>query len=423
MDKKTIGVFIAVLRKSKGLTQKELGDMLGVSDKAVSRWERDETAPDISLIPVIADLFDVTADELLRGEKSADQAENAFMQKSEIRIRYMIGKALSKIRIMSIISFGTALFGMIGAAICNYAFIRSYLAFGLGLLFDISAIIMEIIFALHVLSGINTDEELFNEKLIPVKISVFGTSYCTAAVIFSFILSLLPLLFSGNAYFGITADTWVPYGILCLTAGLLLALPVYIFAKIHIIKKEYKFTDTPGGKKALSNARLAEKMTALALCVALVTGIAQVNVSALDMRYFTSGIIFTDIDEFKNFMAQSSAYSSVEASTLPTITQATEQSTATNIYDAGDDPIDEYTMDQFLDKDGNVLFSFAFRNSDVIRMDTDEADSENFKVRVYTGAHSSYVTHIKTVITFLSPVVYIIEALVFFLQYRKKRII
>lgn len=69
MEKKSIGSFIAALRKASGLTQKQLADKLNVSDKAVSRWERDEAMPDILLLPAIADLFGVTVDELLRGER------------------------------------------------------------------------------------------------------------------------------------------------------------------------------------------------------------------------------------------------------------------------------------------------------------------------------------------------------------------
>lgn len=65
MEKKTIGQFLSALRKAGGMTQKELAEKLHVSNKAVSRWERDECAPDLSLIPVIADIFGVTSDELL----------------------------------------------------------------------------------------------------------------------------------------------------------------------------------------------------------------------------------------------------------------------------------------------------------------------------------------------------------------------
>ena len=77
MEKKTLGSFIAVLRKSQGMTQKELAERLGVSDKTISHWERDESSPDISLIPVIAEIFDVTCDELLRGEKSESTNKNS----------------------------------------------------------------------------------------------------------------------------------------------------------------------------------------------------------------------------------------------------------------------------------------------------------------------------------------------------------
>lgn len=70
MEKKTIGKFIAALRKANGMTQKELGEKLFVSDKTVSRWECDECTPELSLIPSIAEIFGITTDELLRGERN-----------------------------------------------------------------------------------------------------------------------------------------------------------------------------------------------------------------------------------------------------------------------------------------------------------------------------------------------------------------
>ena len=71
MERKTIGGLIAALRKASGMTQKDLAEKLNVSDKSVSRWERDDGAPDLSLIPVIAEIFGVTCDELLRGERKS----------------------------------------------------------------------------------------------------------------------------------------------------------------------------------------------------------------------------------------------------------------------------------------------------------------------------------------------------------------
>lgn len=61
----TIGKKIAALRKLKEMTQDDLSEKLGVSPQAVSKWENDISYPDILLLPQLAQLFDVTVDELL----------------------------------------------------------------------------------------------------------------------------------------------------------------------------------------------------------------------------------------------------------------------------------------------------------------------------------------------------------------------
>ena len=65
----TIGKRIAHLRKEKGMTQEELAQHMGISPQAVSKWENDQTCPDISALPKLARLFDVTVDELLSGKQ------------------------------------------------------------------------------------------------------------------------------------------------------------------------------------------------------------------------------------------------------------------------------------------------------------------------------------------------------------------
>ena len=61
MAKTTMGEFLAILRKSKGMTQQDAADRLGVSNKTVSGWETGAACPDISMLPAIAELFGVTA--------------------------------------------------------------------------------------------------------------------------------------------------------------------------------------------------------------------------------------------------------------------------------------------------------------------------------------------------------------------------
>ena len=69
MEKKTMGSFLAALRKAKGMTQQEVADRLNVSNKTVSKWERDEGCPEIMMLPCLAELYSVTVDEILRGER------------------------------------------------------------------------------------------------------------------------------------------------------------------------------------------------------------------------------------------------------------------------------------------------------------------------------------------------------------------
>ena len=66
---KSIGETIAFLRKEKGMTQNELAEKMNVTDKAVSKWERDLSCPDINTISKLADVLNVSIEELLKAKK------------------------------------------------------------------------------------------------------------------------------------------------------------------------------------------------------------------------------------------------------------------------------------------------------------------------------------------------------------------
>lgn len=66
---KSIGETIAYFRKQKGLTQSELAEKMNVTDKAVSKWERNLSCPDINTISKLADILDVSVEELLKTKK------------------------------------------------------------------------------------------------------------------------------------------------------------------------------------------------------------------------------------------------------------------------------------------------------------------------------------------------------------------
>lgn len=66
----SIGTHIAMLRKNAGLTQSELGERLGVSYQAVSKWERGETVPDVGILLDLAKILRTTVDNILSGGKT-----------------------------------------------------------------------------------------------------------------------------------------------------------------------------------------------------------------------------------------------------------------------------------------------------------------------------------------------------------------
>jgi len=69
MDQEKIGKFISERRKRKKLTQREFAEMLGVTDKTVSRWENGHYLPDVSLFNEVCEILDIEVAELLKGEK------------------------------------------------------------------------------------------------------------------------------------------------------------------------------------------------------------------------------------------------------------------------------------------------------------------------------------------------------------------
>lgn len=76
MEYESMGKLIQTLRKKKGLTQKQLADMLNITDKAVSKWERDVACPDTTTLPILADILGVTVESLLNAKAFQALVEN-----------------------------------------------------------------------------------------------------------------------------------------------------------------------------------------------------------------------------------------------------------------------------------------------------------------------------------------------------------
>ena len=77
MTARSFGATIAALRKQKGMTQLELAHQMGVTDKAVSKWERDLSFPDVASLPKLAEVLDTSVDELLEVKSAAQEEPDA----------------------------------------------------------------------------------------------------------------------------------------------------------------------------------------------------------------------------------------------------------------------------------------------------------------------------------------------------------
>lgn len=195
MDKKKMGQFMAQLRREKGMTQYELAERLGVSDKSVSRWERDEGTPDLSLIPELADIFGVTSDEILRGERAS---ERTFREEKESTAS---GNA-ERFKAMCAVALGGVFLALIAGMAVNFAFLRAYIGFFVGAAILLIAAVVQLIFTSMTISLPDLKNRAETVRLTD---RFFGF----AAVILGFLISLLT---AGDPYAGLRWWAFLTYG-------------------------------------------------------------------------------------------------------------------------------------------------------------------------------------------------------------------
>ncbi len=372
MEKKTMGALIAVLRRANGMTQRELAERLNVSDKAVSRWERDECAPDLSLIPVIADLFGITTDELLRGERrsGAESTEESAWrrERSERQLRHLMASRLAALKEKSMIALGILAGGYLTALLCNFAFHHAELGFFLSLVFYGTAMIWEVIHLRR--SSLGDEEDYDAEKRTAYQNGVTLTGKKFFFLLWMLLGATVPFLFvpvmTSVTPAGLTLPMYI--SLMLLTAFPFLAIWHFadLFAICPVLAEKKLLTMTEREAQRNKNMkRLLLKTTVICVVIATVLGITAGVF--LNIVSYSRQIVFRTYEEFKHFMETPMEYRGTELVEI----DAAEESERSPVH-------------TITDENGNVVCEYEWRNQTVFRIEP-EGYYGGLPIRVYSS--------------------------------------
>ncbi len=310
MKKKTIGKFISVLRRAKGLTQRELGEMLFVSDKTVSRWECDEALPELALVPLIADIFEITADELLRGERSKSQDVNgealSLIQKKKSlkQLSFALVRRIAKFKNLSMISIGIALLTLIGAAICHIGFSKGIL----GLLVSGVMCFMGIGFQVILWCNFKIEEDSFEgygeEQIVSSNNNMVQFSLkmiCILLVSLAFVFPIAKETYYHDA--GITIKNWVLYGTACAFFAFIVIYMLYTLFINSLLQKKRILSFTDKEKIVLNKKRkVLITIFTLALIVVIALQSCITVFEHFGAKLFAEGEEFDNSEDLKQYL-------------------------------------------------------------------------------------------------------------------------
>ena len=121
MDLVKIGKYVASKRKSLGMTQKQLAEKLGMSDKSVSKWERGVCLPDVSVYKELCSILGISLNEFLAGE---DIAQENLIQKSETNIIEVIKDNINKEKCLKVMKYILLVISIFALSVLGFAIYR-----------------------------------------------------------------------------------------------------------------------------------------------------------------------------------------------------------------------------------------------------------------------------------------------------------
>ena len=432
METRTIGKFITTLRKASGMTQKDLAEKLNVSDKSVSRWERDEGAPDLSLIPVIAEIFGVTCDELLRGERRSPADRAAVLEdsvptaKAEKQRQRILSIGLSRFQTGSFISMGVSAAGLLAAMICNLGFLRAFIGFFIGCIFYVTSAVSQAIFLNNAFLSVSDEEmagadtDLFRRSVVRLANRSFGMTLILLGI-------TLPLIvFPHDAYVGLSADSWLTYGLIFGIAALVLWRVIWYFLGAQLLKKGICTLPKTEETAYWHNHRLKRIYAIVLLLLLIATGILQSTANSFLSSYdLAERITFTDYESFREFMAQEGNQDPhiQEAWAAEPVSSPNQDTVYYDMY--GNEITEEEALQNEIrlpngTPEGKVVCTYIWRNRDVIHVDpSGTEDGLPISVITTNGFRAGQQKNARINLLFIP--LYLLELTGAAIVYRKKR--
>jgi len=368
MERKTIGKFISALRHANGMTQKELAERLFVSDKTVSRWERDESSPEITLIPVIAELFGVTSDELIRGERMSAEKDNVPQRvaiKTEKSIRAIIYEKNKRRGNFLLISLGITFLGVIAAMIANLGFSKGLIGFCLATAFAFAGEIVGICFfrnTMMLLEGgdfsCGTEEiEEYNRRVI---MDILKLSFFNICVI-AFCIPIVAMT-SGGANYGLSFGSWILYGTLCVAIALVILYIIrIIWIDNELIRRGivYVTESERNVSKAIRNKLMRTVVVFLTVELVLVGGMWFNYQFLYDI--VVEKKVFSTCDEFKAFVEKDVAeWRRLSAEENTRIRAEIENNVHIGVEEIGGGEYNPIETGRIYDSDGNLICEYEY---------------------------------------------------------------
>lgn len=387
MERKSMGSFITALRKANGLTQKDLAEKLNISDKTISRWERDENAPDLSVIPVLAEIFNVTCDELLCGERkiAPAQSEGDSPRKAK-QMKRILEESIHKFENHSYIAMTISALGVVGGLLANFGFLEANIGFFVSLIFFVIATVYQCIASNNMTYRMNSDE-FEPAQLQPYKMRQFNGNKRSFLWIVTplFVISPLIVVVDG-AYVGLSAEAFALFALLIL----LILVVVYkllvegLLTKIALKKGIYLESAAIAKQQKLQ--RLKNKSAALTAIVCVVVLLVQVvYMSTCSAKTFSTYTAFTNFDDFVAYMTietEREFYDEYGATSVAPSAAVGD----TIYYDENGNVITEEQArtETIEDSDGNVVCTYQHNNRAVISFSIAWDGDTLAEIRTYT---------------------------------------